>query len=238
MVNPPLREIINISLQNIMNLGETNVFEPVGSKKTFFNHVFSTTEDGKAEIMNVTQYSLLGVIPIVLLNKLIQRFVPEADADKSTIEILIEVLIQLIVMFVGIILIHRVITFIPTYSEFKYESLTLTNVILAFLILVLSIQTKIGIKVNILVDRAMEMWSGSKENMESGKEGKKQGFRNSTKESFEQQNEVIFPQAPISTTRQNAGSDEMMRGSPVAPSFNQGPMAANSAFGGSFGSSF
>ena len=217
-----------------MNLGETNVFEPVGSKKTFFNHVFSTTEDGKAEIMNVTQYSLLGIIPIVLLNKLIQRFVPEADGDKSTIEILIEVLIQLIVMFVGIIIIHRIITYIPTYSEFKYESLTLTNVILAFLILVLSIQTKIGIKVNILVDRVMETWNGSKDIQETGKKnGKPQSH-----EVYEQQNEVIFPQAPISTTRQTAGSDEMMRGSPVAPSYNQGPMAAN-AFGGSpFGSSF
>ena len=215
-----------------MNLGETNVFEPVGSKKTFFNHVFSTTEEGKAEIMNVTQYSLLGVIPIVLLNKLIQRFVPEADTDKSTIEILIEVLIQLVVMFVGIIIIHRVITYIPTYSEFKYESLTLTNVILAFLILVLSIQTKIGIKVNILVDRVMETWSGPRENMETSKPGKKQSHQ----DGFEQQNEIIFPQAPISTTRPNAGSDEMMRGSPVAPSFNQGPIAANSFGGSPFGS--
>ena len=234
MVTTPSREIINISIQNIMNLGETNVFEPVGSKKTFFNHVFSTTEDGKAEIMNVTQYSLLGVIPIVLLNKLIQRFVPEADSDKSTVEILIEVLIQLIVMFVGIIIIHRIITYIPTYSEFKYESLTLTNVILAFLILVLSIQTKIGIKVNILVDRVMDTWNGSKENMVPSK--KKETNSKDSYEGFEQQNEVIFPQAPISTTRQNAGSDEMMRGSPVAPSFNQGPMAANSFGGSPFGS--
>ena len=222
-----------------MNLGETNVFEPVGSKKSFFNHVFSTTEDGKAEIMNVTQYSLLGVIPIVLLNKLIQRFIPEADADKSSIEILIEVLIQLIVMFVGVILIHRIITYIPTYSEFKYESLTLTNVILAFLILVLSIQTKIGIKVNIMVDRVMELWSGSSSRDNTDGLKKKSGVDNknlfSRKENFEQQqsqhNEIIFPQAPISTTKQNTGSDEMMRGSPVAPSFDQGPMAANSSFG-------
>lgn len=27
-------------------------------KKTFLNHVFSTTEEGKAEILNVVQYSL------------------------------------------------------------------------------------------------------------------------------------------------------------------------------------
>jgi len=57
-------------------------------KKTFFNHVFSQTEEGKAEILNVVQYSLLGVVPILILNKLIQRFIPEADPDKSTLELL------------------------------------------------------------------------------------------------------------------------------------------------------
>ena len=82
-------------------------------KKTFFNHVFSTTEESKAEIMNVVQYSLIGVIPIVILNKLIQKFIPEANSEKSTVELLAEILIQLIVMFCGIILIHRIIMFQP-----------------------------------------------------------------------------------------------------------------------------
>ena len=63
-------------------------------------------------------------------------------------------------MFVGIIHIHRVITYIPTYSGFKYDNLNLTNVILAFLVIVLSIQTKLGLKVNILIDRGMELWNG------------------------------------------------------------------------------
>ena len=87
-----------------------------GNKPTFFSHVFSTTEEGKAEIMNVVQYAMLGVIPIVVLNKLIQRFIPDADVEKSSVELLIEILIQLVVMFVGVILIHRIITYIPTYS--------------------------------------------------------------------------------------------------------------------------
>ena len=70
-----------------------------GPKKSFFNHVFSTTEEGKAEMLNVAQYAVLGVIPVVILNKLIQQFVPEADHDKSSIELTIEILIQLIIMF-------------------------------------------------------------------------------------------------------------------------------------------
>lgn len=223
-----------------MNLaGGDNVLEPVGSRKTFFSHVFSTTEEGKAEIMNVAQYSLLGVIPIVLLNKLIQRFIPEADADKSSIEILIEVLIQLIVMFVGIIIVHRVITFIPTYSEFKYESLTLTNVILAFMILVLSIQTKIGIKVNILVDRAMELWNGSSD-AESKPKGSKPGVNRHTPsrgDHVDTSQVDMFPPAPMVTSKPDVGPDVMMRG-PAAPSYDMGPMAANGILGGSFGSSF
>ena len=131
------------------------------NKKTFFSHVFSTTEEGKAEVLNVIQYSLMGVIPVVVLNKLIQRFIPEADPEKSSLELLAEIFIQLVVMFSGIIIIHRIITYMPTYSGFKYENLMLTNVILAFLIIVLSIQTKLGIKVNILVDRTYELWNGS-----------------------------------------------------------------------------
>ena len=83
------------------------------NKKTFFTHVFSTTEEGKAEILNVTQYALMGVIPIVMLNKLIASFIPEADSDKSSLELLVELFIQIVIMFCGVIVIHRVITFFP-----------------------------------------------------------------------------------------------------------------------------
>ena len=66
------------------------------SKKSFLGHVFSTTDEGKAEILNVVQYATLGIIPIVLLNKAIQRFIPEADAEKSSLELVVEVLLQTI----------------------------------------------------------------------------------------------------------------------------------------------
>lgn len=135
--------------------------------KSFFTHVFSTTEEGKAEVLNVVQYAILGVIPIVILNKLVQRFIPEADSDKSSIELTVEILLQLMIMFCGIIFIHRIISYIPTYSGFKYENLTLTHVILAFLVIVLSIQTKLGIKVNMMVDRAFELWNGPEPRKES-----------------------------------------------------------------------
>jgi hypothetical protein len=85
-----------------------------GPRKTFLGHVFSSSSESKAEFLNVVQYSLMGVIPVVVLNKSIQRFIPEADPEKSSLEVLVEIFIQLVVMFCGIIVIHRVITYFPT----------------------------------------------------------------------------------------------------------------------------
>lgn len=221
---------------------ESNLSNSGPIKKTFFNHVFSTTEESKAEIMNVVQYSLIGVIPIVILNKLIQRFIPEANTEKSSIELLAEILIQLIVMFCGILLIHRVITYIPTYSEFKYESLTLTNVILAFLVLVLSIQTKIGIKVNILFDRIVDFWNGTSSEEDTPKpkvrvsqpvsQSRHVPSQGDTMDNFQGD---MFPPAPIVTSNKPATTSSS---SAHSTGDYYGPMAANSVLGGAFGSSF
>jgi hypothetical protein len=214
--------------------------------KTFFTHVFDMSRESNAEIMNVSQYSLLGIVPILILNKLIQRFIPEADPDKSSIELTIEILLQTIIMFVGVLLIHRVITYFPTYSGFKYEHLTLTNVILAFLVIVLSLQTKLGIKVNIIYDRLIELWNGS--SSEDSKSNVRSRVRVS--ESMLSHNPsqadhldsaglggVMFPPAPIVQSKPNSTYDQMMRGGAkdMAP---VGPAPANSILGSAFGSFF
>jgi hypothetical protein len=219
-----------------------------GPKKTFLGHVFSSTDEGKAEFLNVTQYALFAVVPIVVLNKSIQRFIPEADPDKSSLELLVEIFIQLVVMFCGIIIIHRVITYFPTYSGFKYEHLTLTNVILAFLVIVLSIQTKLGIKVNILIDRLNELWNGTSSSNTNDKKAAN-GVRVSSGSShtpsqadFLDSTSVqqgVFPPAPMAGTQSSKPtSDTMIRGSGISEDMYMGPMAANSVLGGSFGSAF
>ena len=226
------------------------------NKKSFFNHVFSTTEEGKAEILNVAQYSFMGIIPIVILNKLIQRFIPEADPEKSTLELLAEILIQIVVMFGGIILIHRMIIFVPTYSEFKYEPLTLTNIILAFLVLVLSIQTKLGLKVNILFDRAMDLWNGTDSSSEKSNNKNKKNIRMGNSSSVAASRHVpsqgdsldsfqgdMFPPAPLATTpvrQQQPMMQTMGQAPPASTSLfdNFGPVAANAALGSAFGALF
>lgn len=218
------------------------------NKKTFFNQVFSNTEDGKAEILNVVQYALMGIIPVVVLNKLVQRFIPEADTEKSSLEILVEVFIQLIVMFCGIILIHRSIAYLPTYSGFKYETLNLTNIILAFLIITLSIQTKLGIKVNILYDRVLELWEGPSENVSKSVK-KNLKYSKPVSQHAPSQADMLdnsmsgaFPPMPVATMKPNSpqqGFDNYTGGSGMGGGMmNSGPMAANGLLGSSFGASF
>ena len=217
-----------------------------GSKKTFLGHVFSSSDESKAEFLNTTQYALLAVVPIVVLNKSIQRFIPEADPDKSTLELLVEIFIQIVVMFCGIIIIHRIITYFPTYSGFKYEHLALTNVILAFLIIVLSIQTKMGLKVNILVDRVNDLWNGSSSSHSNNEKRSANNVRVSqhvpSQADFLDNSAVqqgTFPPAPIASTAPSKPSyDTMMRGSGMSEDMYMGPMAANSVLGGSFGTAF
>jgi hypothetical protein len=139
--------------------------------KSFFKHVFNFDDDSKSEILNILQYSIIAIIPIVILNKTMQKYVPEGDDKKSSLEISAEVVIQIIVMFIGLLIIHRIITFVPTYSGAKYPEFHIVYIVLAVLMITMSLQTKLGEKVSILVDRVMELWDGKKEQKKTGKNG-------------------------------------------------------------------
>jgi len=219
------------------------------NKPTFLNHVFSSSEESMGELMNVVQYAIMGVVPIVVLNKTIHHFIPDADSEKSSFEILAEVLIQLSLLFIGIVLIHRMITYLPTYSGFKYENLTLTNVILAFLMIVLSIQTKLGLKVNVLVERVMEFINGPNEEEEvKQQKGKKSKHAPSQADHLDDSRiqQGTFPPAPVAGTQAGNGMQPMQEPpqqrveQQVSMDYGMGvdPMAANSLLGGSFGASF
>lgn len=137
----------------------------------FFKHVFNFNDDSKSDILNIIQYAVIAIIPVVILNKSIGKYVPEADDKKGSLELSAEVIIQVIVTFIGLLLIHRIITFIPTYSNTKYADFNIVYIILAILMITMSLQTKLGEKVSILVDRLMELWNGPSDKKKKGKNG-------------------------------------------------------------------
>jgi len=121
-------------------------------KPNFVNHVFNFETESKNEFVNIIQYCIIGVIFVTLLNKSVQTYLPEIDKDKGTIAILSEIMIQVIVLFVGIVFIHRIITYIPTMSGVPYADLNVITTILPVLVVLLSV-SKLGEKVSILVER-------------------------------------------------------------------------------------
>jgi hypothetical protein len=133
------------------------------SKKNFVKHVFNFDDDSKSEILNIIQYSLIALVPVVVLNKTMAKYIPEADENKGSLEIVAEVLIQVISMFMGLLVIHRLITFVPTYSGTKYPEYNITFIVLSVLMITLSLQTKLGEKVGLLFDRVTELWNGKTE---------------------------------------------------------------------------
>jgi hypothetical protein len=119
---------------------------------TFFSHVFNFEQDSRNEMVNIAQYTIFSIVFITLLNRAIQDYMPEVDKDKGTLAIFVEIAVQCIVLFLGIVFIHRIITFIPSISGAKYADQNVIAIILPTLILLLSTST-LGQKVGIIVDR-------------------------------------------------------------------------------------
>jgi len=147
-----------------------------GGQKSFIKHVFSFEDEDKSEMMNVIQYALIAVVPVILLNKTMQKYVPEADDEKGSLEITAEILLQLVVLFIRMHIINKIVVYVPPYGGTKYPDFSVVTVILSVLVIVLSLQTKLGEKVSILVDRLMNLWDGSSESSKKQK-GKNGGVK-------------------------------------------------------------
>lgn len=128
----------------------------------FFKHVFNFDDENKSEMFNLLQYTVLSIIPVVLILKGIRHFIPEDDETKGSLEIVVETVGQLIVIVLAIWFVNKAIRYIPTYSGVEYGKYDSTSFMIPFLILILTMQTKLGAKINILFDRIMEYWHGNK----------------------------------------------------------------------------
>lgn len=217
--------------------------------KNFIKHVFNFEDDSKSEILNILQYALIAIIPVVLLNKTISKYVPEVDENKGSLEVFAEVILQVSIMFIGLLLIHRVITFFPTYSGVKYPEFNIVFIILSVLMITLSLQTRLGEKVSVLFDRVVELWDGSSKDK---KPKKKSNVRVSQPISGQQSSQpqtqfndgtsiMALPANPPQQPQQqqtnyngmyqNDNTPLIGANSPATEMYNE-PVAANAGFGG------
>jgi len=134
----------------------SNPKDTILKKDSFFNHVFDLSEESKAEYMNIIQYILLAIIPIIILNKFVGIVIPPLEDDKGSIELIMEVLGQVFIVMIGIILINKGIQYLPTYSGLAYRNINISTLVPVFLIIMLSLQTKIGQKANEVIERVID----------------------------------------------------------------------------------
>jgi hypothetical protein len=234
------------------------------SNKSFFKHVLNFDDDSKSDILNIIQYALIAIIPVVILNKSIGKYVPESDDKKGSLEISAEIVIQIIVTLISLLIIHRIITFIPTYSGANYPEFNIVYIILAILMITMSLQTKLGEKVSVLVDRIMELWDGSTDKKKkNGKSGtvkvyqpisggqqmmpSSMGYTDGTAISALPTNDVLYGNENTKQPQQLPNYNNMYKQDTTplvgaaTPGMTEGfdePMAANSAIGGGFGSTW
>jgi|UniRef100_A0A6C0E5W4 hypothetical protein len=214
--------------------------------KNFIKHVFNFEDDSKSEILNILQYALIAIIPVVLLNKTMAKYVPEVDENKGSLEVSAEIILQVTIMFIGLLLIHRMITFVPTYSGVRYPEFNIIFIILSVLMITLSLQTRLGEKVSVLFDRVVELWDGSSKDK---KPKKKSNVRVSQPISGQQSGQPQFndgtsimalPTNPSQQPQQQTNYNGMYQqdntplvgaNAPATEMYNE-PVAANAGFGG------
>jgi hypothetical protein len=127
----------------------------------FFKQVFRLNEDAQGEVLNMMQYVAIGFIPAIIVIYVIRYYVPDPDDEKGSLTIVAEIFAQTFGMLLGIYFIHRMIIYFPTYSGIKYERFHIINILMVFVMILFSIKTKLGEKAQILVERAVDMWSGN-----------------------------------------------------------------------------
>ena len=66
--------------------------EKSDNSEGFIKTVFPFDDDQKAILLNMIQYIVLAIIPVVSVLKLIKNYVPEVDDDKASLMILLEVI--------------------------------------------------------------------------------------------------------------------------------------------------
>ena len=94
------------------------------------------------------------------LNKLMKHYIPDADDTKGSLEIVLEVIGQMILLFIGLFYIHRLVTFVPTYSKQEYVTFNVHTIILGTILIVSSLHTRLGEKTSILAERVSDLWNG------------------------------------------------------------------------------
>ncbi len=217
------------------NSNTTNSSGGMSLNMSFFEYITTFSNNEKAQVLNMLQYGGLAVLPLLILLKVMKMYVPEEDPLKGTPELSIEVLLQLGFILVAFFFIHKLVLYLPTYSNVDYEHLNLLSVILPVFFLMFALDTGIGSKLNILFDRLLLTVGIKKEPLQNKEPVKKNGLMVGETTTRTLSNEQVSQQQDPMASRMIDGFPTQREPQVQEPMMmmREEPVAANEAFGGS-----
>ena len=171
-------------------------------KKGFFEYVFNFDSDTKTHLLNIVQYCALVFLPLGSLDYLMKKIFPDADEGKGTVDLLGEILGQTVLTVVAVVFIHRIITFIPSYSGTAIGNLNMWTLIVSFILAIFTVENQVSKKVTILLTRLENGYSKST----SGKKG-----TTAQKNGATQKSPVVRVSHPISNMPQAVPTHQASR---------------------------
>lgn len=133
----------------------------VSSNNNFYQYITSFDSDQKYELMNMIQYALLIIVPVLLLNKGIEELIAPSIENKTTFELSLELVSEILLIMMGMFFIHRLVSYIPTYSEKPYTSFSLIGFVFSFVTVLLHTDNSIKTKLNHIYEKVYEYISGN-----------------------------------------------------------------------------
>jgi len=216
----------------------------------FFNYVFNFDSENKHRIMNMIQYTLLTIIPVLLILRGIKHIIPEDDDSKGSFEILAESVGQVILIMLAIWITNKIINYIPTYSGEEYPKFNEISFIIPFIIILATMQTKLGAKFNILIERFMNFVFGGRDEQKRDQQGQNvvrvtqpmagQQQHQPSQADYLDRNQLLPSNPMLSSMPTKFPPQQLQQQQPtqtpdVYPMSNE-PMAANEGGGGGWGS--
>lgn len=210
------------------------------TKESFVSYMFSLSITEKNELMNLLQYILLSIIPVVIILKLMKTYLPPENKKKASVEILIEVILQFFIVFLAFWFIHKLILFIPTYSASPYPKISIIQMVIPVIFILSIMKTSLSEKLSILLERSMVVIGLSKENIDNpDEEDKKKKQTQGGSILTAPTNFLPNPQnTSVETNQLQTPQFQQMYNSPQQQTMSMGqfgvqePMASNDMLGG------
>ena len=197
------------------------------SDTDFLKFIFN--DDTKETIVNITQFSFIAFIPIVLLVKGL-NIIPEANDKKGVLENIFEVMLHLIILIVGSVIITKFALYFKPFSGTPYPEFTLYPMIISLIIVGLSFQTKLSEKVFNVKEKIFNKINPTQTTTQTTQSPTQMSQMQTMPQMPQMQQMQTVPQK-----QQLPNYNQMYENQPIDP-INE-PFASN-LLGGSFGSNF